>query len=320
MSVWRDLRENWRSVLLAVVLHAVLIGLLLFSINFGGIIPTGGSNPDKVVSAVVVNPGKTASKPEPIAPEKKPEEPPKPEETEQQKQKKAEAERKAREQAQAKAEQARQKAEAERKAREAAQRKAEAERKAKEEAQRKAEALARKKAEAKRKAEEEAKRKAKEAAERKAEEEAERKAREAAKRKAEEEARRKAEAEREAQEEAKRQAAAEARRRREALQKQLAAEAQASELSELRNKYVTMIKNHVEANWLRPPGAGNIKCRVKVEQLPGGQVVGVELLNSCGSDAVDRSVEQAIRRSDPLPRPPDRRVFERELIFTFQPQ
>lgn len=268
--MWRRLRENWRSVLVAALLHVLVFGALIVSIRFGGIVPGGGTT-ERPVEAVVVTP---ESKPETVAepePEPQPEPEPEPEPA-------PEPEPEPEPQTDPAAEK-------------------EAERKAREEAERRARA--------------EAERKAKEEAERRAREEAERKAREAAERKAREEAERRARAE------------AEAEARRQAMAEAMAAESAARaerELAGARNRYVAAIKAHVEANWLRPPGATEIRCEVRVTQLPGGQVVDFKLLESCGNEAVDRSVEQAIRKSDPLPRPPDRRVFERELIFTFEPQ
>lgn len=258
--MWRRLRENWRFVLVAVLLHVLVFGMLIVSIRFGGIIP-GGSAPEQAVEAVVIAPESVAT-PEP-EPEPKPE--PEPD----------------------RAAEAAKRMEAARKAQEEARRRAEAEREAREEAERRAKA------------------------------EAERKAREVAERQA------KAEAERQAREEAERRARAEAEARRRALAEAMASERAARaerEQSEARRRYVAAIKAHVEANWLRPPGAADIRCEVRVKQLPGGQIVDFKLLESCGNEAVDRSVENAILKSDPLPRPPDRSVFEAELIFTFEPE
>lgn len=289
------LRGNWRSLLLAVGLHLVLIGLLVFSIRFGGIVPAGAT-PEKIVDAVVVYPDRV-SEPEPPEPEETAvPTPPLPEPDDERLRQRLEDERQAVEESLA-----RERAEAEARVRE----EAEAERRRREQARI---------AEAKRKAEEEARAKAE--AERKAQAaaEAKRKAEEQARQKAEEEARRKAEAEaaRKAEEE-----------RRRAMQDALAAESRQREraaLAEARAKYQQAIKDHVEARWLRPPGTSDIKCDVRVQQLVGGQIIDFELLDSCGSEAADRSVAGAIRKSDPLPRAEPRDVFESEIIFTFQPE
>ena len=75
----------------------------------------------------------------------------------------------------------------------------------------------------------------------------------------------------------------------------------------------------MESNWIRPSGARNISCKVSVKQLPGGQISSFRLLGSCGGAAVDRSVEQAIRKSDPLPKAPSDSVFSSEIVFNFEP-
>ncbi len=84
-------------------------------------------------------------------------------------------------------------------------------------------------------------------------------------------------------------------------------------------RYVAAIKDKVEGNWIRPPGTSNISCKVKVKQLPGGQITNVQLLGSCGSTVVDRSVKQAIYKSDPLPTPSSDNLFQPEIEFTFRP-
>jgi len=180
-----------------------------------------------------------------------------------------------------------------------ARKKAELEKQRKTEQQRLAELEAKAKAEAeKRRREEEARRKA----------EAERKRLEAEKRRREEELKR-LEAERERQ------------RAEQALKEKLEAERQrlqSEHLKDLLARYKADIQNKVERNWLRPPGtAGTFSCKVLVSQLPGGDVAGVRLLESCGSPALDHSVENAVRKASPMPKPPDPALFDREIEFTF---
>ena len=83
--------------------------------------------------------------------------------------------------------------------------------------------------------------------------------------------------------------------------------------------YIQAIRNKVEANWIRPPGATDVTCKVHVKQLPGGQVANVRVVSSCGGPALDRSVEQAIYKSDPLPSPPSGNLFQSDIEFTFRP-
>jgi colicin import membrane protein len=63
----------------------------------------------------------------------------------------------------------------------------------------------------------------------------------------------------------------------------------------------------------------DFSCRVKVVQSPKGDVLDVQMIDSCGSALLDRSVENAVRKSSPLPPPPDPSVFDREINIKFRP-
>jgi len=80
--------------------------------------------------------------------------------------------------------------------------------------------------------------------------------------------------------------------------------------------YMTQIRQKIERNWSAPASAGaELKCSVRVRQVPGGEVVGVTILNCNGDDAVKRSVEAAIYRSSPLPEPSDPNLFDRNILL-----
>jgi colicin import membrane protein len=86
-------------------------------------------------------------------------------------------------------------------------------------------------------------------------------------------------------------------------------------------EYMGQIQATVNRNWIRPPGATKgLKCTVRVEQIPGGQVVRVVITKSSGNVAFDRSVENAVLKSSPLPQPKDPSLFDRELKFEFEPE
>ncbi|MEQ9416121.1 MAG: energy transducer TonB [Salinisphaeraceae bacterium] len=82
-------------------------------------------------------------------------------------------------------------------------------------------------------------------------------------------------------------------------------------------EYIQSIREHLQRHWQRPSGLDSPSCRVRLEQRRGGHIVAFELLQSCGSDALDRSVKQAILAADPLPRPRRRDAFVQELIIAF---
>ena len=86
-------------------------------------------------------------------------------------------------------------------------------------------------------------------------------------------------------------------------------------------EYVGLIRQKVERNWVRPPGAAaGLECELHVTQIPGGQVTGVRIGNCPADDAVRRSIEAAVLRASPLPMPANQALFDRNLRFVFKPQ
>ncbi len=193
----------------------------------------------------------------------------------------------------------------------------EAERKAAAEKKRQQE-LARRKAEQK-------KLQQKKAREKKAREEAERKKRAAAaaKKKQAEAAARKKREQAEAEKRRREEAARKARAAREAeLQAQLAAEQRRDDAihAGLLDQWVEVIRQKIQRNWIKPaslrPG---LACELRVRQIPGGEVVDVQVGRCNGDAAVIRSIENAVYRSSPLPSPPDPSLFVRTLTIDFRP-
>lgn len=181
--------------------------------------------------------------------------------------------------------------------------------------------------EQKRKQEAESKKRAEEQRKR-AEQEQQRKAEEA-RLKAQEE-HRKAEERRKAEEERQQRLAAEAEQRRKAEEAELKIRMEEEErrvaahndmLNSLRAKYVRLIEQQVERNWLRPPGIkASQSCEVNVRQTALGDVISVNL-QECSNDVAFRnSIERAVWKASPLPPPPNPEVFDNEIRFTFRPQ
>ena len=118
---------------------------------------------------------------------------------------------------------------------------------------------------------------------------------------------------------------AEARRRQQAeseLQAQLAAEAEANaaRAAGLLDQYMLMIQSHVKRFWDRPLSARQgVECVVNVVQLPTGDVVSAKVAQCNGDEAVRRSIENAVLKASPLPRPPSQAVFSRTFTLTFAP-
>ena len=112
-----------------------------------------------------------------------------------------------------------------------------------------------------------------------------------------------------------------------ALQEEIARAAQQLEeerralLDAGRAEYIAQVKDKIERNWLRPPGAvAGLRCVVRVSQIPGGEVVQVEIRTSSGNPGFDRSVEDAVLRASPLPAPKDPSLFDRHIVITFAPE
>lgn len=155
-------------------------------------------------------------------------------------------------------------------------------------------------------------------ARRKAEEAEQREAQRLAEEKRQAEERRRAEERRKQEEAARRQAALESdlARELEAEEARLAA-ARSGELAQ----YIALIQQRVTRNWIRPPEARpGLSCELYVTQIPGGEVVGVRFGRCNGDDVVRRSIEAAVFKASPLPKPSNPALFERNLVFEFKPE
>lgn len=89
------------------------------------------------------------------------------------------------------------------------------------------------------------------------------------------------------------------------------------------NKYAALISRKIEQNWRQPLDvASDLSCRVNIKLQPTGKVISVRVLESSGSLSFDRSVETAVRKASPLPVPEDRELFEqfRDLTLFFSPE
>jgi colicin import membrane protein len=80
------------------------------------------------------------------------------------------------------------------------------------------------------------------------------------------------------------------------------------------------ISAKIERAWLRPPTARpGIQCVLNVTQVPGGEVTQVSVGECNGDQAVRESIEAAVYRASPLPPPPDPSLFDRNLRINFKP-
>ena len=276
------LRERPRPFVYAVLVHAALLAVLMFSLDWESIRPTKSNKPAPV-QAVVIDGAKLDAEVK------------RKQELEAQKVRDAEAKRKRIEAEKARAVEEKQKAEARKKAE--AKKQVEAKKKAEAEAKRKAEekkkAEAKKQAEAKKKAEAEKQRKAKEEAQRKAKEEAQRKA-----------------AEKEMQD------------RLAAEQESLATQRRSAMQRMIDEYVLYIQEKVQRSWIRPPSSGGELSCTVEVRLIPSGEVIDAQIVRSSGNTAFDRSVEAAVFKASPLPVPPDPDVMEqfRTLRFEFKPE
>jgi colicin import membrane protein len=116
------------------------------------------------------------------------------------------------------------------------------------------------------------------------------------------------------------QLAEEQRREQEQLQADAArAQAEQKELASARELYMLAILQAVKRRWIKVPSAvAGQTCEAVIRQIPGGEVISVEMGACQGDAALQRSVEQAIYMASPLPTPAEPRVFDRVLHITFE--
>ena len=92
--------------------------------------------------------------------------------------------------------------------------------------------------------------------------------------------------------------------------------------ADLAGRYAAALSEAIRRNWTRPENLPlGQRCRMTIRQLPGGEVVDVEVSASCPYDALGRrSIEAAVLKAQPLPYAGFEQVFNRTLILNFDPQ
>ena len=84
-------------------------------------------------------------------------------------------------------------------------------------------------------------------------------------------------------------------------------------------RYATNIQDHITSQWKRPPpSVRGGDCVVRLRQNKKGEILKIEMLQCEGDKLYVQSVENAIRKANPLPPPPVDEVFEPEIRFTFK--
>ncbi|MEO5963386.1 MAG: cell envelope integrity protein TolA [Thermomonas sp.] len=87
----------------------------------------------------------------------------------------------------------------------------------------------------------------------------------------------------------------------------------------LGKQYAAALQEAIVRQWTRPESIEvGQRCRISIRQIPGGEVVSVEIAPSCPYDMLGRrSVEAAILKASPLPYAGFEAVFNRNLDLNF---
>ena len=84
--------------------------------------------------------------------------------------------------------------------------------------------------------------------------------------------------------------------------------------------YIVAIRDAVLRQWTRPESVPlGVPCQVAIRQIPGGEVVDVQVAPSCPYDDLGkRSLEAAILKASPLPYAGFEDVFVRDPVLKFR--
>jgi TonB family protein len=108
-------------------------------------------------------------------------------------------------------------------------------------------------------------------------------------------------------------------------------DAEMGALEDIENQQIVMsyagwISERVGNSWSRPPSArSGMIVKLRVNLVPTGRVVSVDIVESSGDDAFDRSAVQAVHKAEPYSRLTelDSELFDeqfRQFVFIFNPQ
>ena len=86
--------------------------------------------------------------------------------------------------------------------------------------------------------------------------------------------------------------------------------------------YIAALQAAILRQWIRPESVRmGEECQVVIRQIPGGEVVSVQIAASCPYDELGRrSVEAAVLKASPLPYAGYEDVFIRDPVFKFRPE
>ena len=92
-----------------------------------------------------------------------------------------------------------------------------------------------------------------------------------------------------------------------------------SELSRWVGQVTAIVRSNIR---LQPNYGENLMTQIRVQQLPGGTITAIQVVQSSGNPGYDLAVQRALEVSSPLPPINDPAVFARarDIIFRFTPK
>lgn len=86
--------------------------------------------------------------------------------------------------------------------------------------------------------------------------------------------------------------------------------------------YKVAVKDAITRQWIRPESIPlGVPCQVRIRQIPGGEVVDVQVSGGCPYDELGKqSLERAVQKASPLPYAGFEDAFNRDIVLTFRPE
>ena len=101
-------------------------------------------------------------------------------------------------------------------------------------------------------------------------------------------------------------------------------EAKKDKQKQVTNAARDAIQQKIIERWIKPIStAKGLSCTIRVKLLPSGDVMNAQVIRGSGDRIFDRSAENAVRKSSPLPVPNNETLFAKNFrlfIFTFKPE
>jgi colicin import membrane protein len=79
------------------------------------------------------------------------------------------------------------------------------------------------------------------------------------------------------------------------------------------SRFKSLIKSRVEAGWKKPPESSKLMVLLQIRLFPNGEVEDVQIVESSGVPAFDRSAMNEVKRNRKFPVPENKEIFERHF-------